>query len=300
MESLKTTFRARRFFPVLFVACAASLWALPAAAEPSEAQRLFDEARALAEAGRWSEACPRLAESLSLEPNMTTQFRLADCYERTGKIASAWSNYVGAARAAAAAGEAGKERFANERAGKLEPRVDKLLIITPEMPALSVERNGRPVPRESWNAPMPVDPGEHTVHAWAPGKESFDIVVKLKGLGETRRVEVPMLGPGIPLRIGEQRKATIVEAPPAAPMVVGDVAPPRPAREGRESSWRAIGWALGGAGLAGVLVGGGLFLGQVSQSPPCSGSTCVPAMSTLTAGALAVVLGAIVLVSTDP
>src|SRR5262249_24412526 len=54
------------------------------------ADRLFKEAEVLARAGRYAEACPKLEESERLDPGIGTQFNLADCYERTGRVAHAY------------------------------------------------------------------------------------------------------------------------------------------------------------------------------------------------------------------
>src|SRR5260221_714184 len=60
--------------------------------EPAKA--LFEEAIKLLDAGRTAEACPKLEESKQLDPRVGTEFELADCYERMGRTASAWSGFV--------------------------------------------------------------------------------------------------------------------------------------------------------------------------------------------------------------
>lgn len=58
------------------------------------AQALFTEALKLMKSGAHAEACPKLEKSQELDPGMGTQFRLAECYEGVGRIASAWALFV--------------------------------------------------------------------------------------------------------------------------------------------------------------------------------------------------------------
>src|ERR1051325_9814246 len=68
-----------------------------AAAQPSDstalAEQLFNEGRALAKANNWTAACPKFEQSLRYDPALGTRLNLATCYEKTGRLASAWSLY---------------------------------------------------------------------------------------------------------------------------------------------------------------------------------------------------------------
>ena len=77
------------------LACATSLISTTASAAPSAtevavAQGLYDNAKVLMEQGKYGDACPKLEESLRLDPGLGTQYHLADCYEHLGRTASAW------------------------------------------------------------------------------------------------------------------------------------------------------------------------------------------------------------------
>jgi hypothetical protein len=285
----------RTWMIVLGCALGASAYSSTAHADgvtSTAAQRLFDEARELAEHDRWTEACPRLAESLRLEPNMTTEFRLADCYERIGRIASAWIHYTAAAQAAQVAGETSKSRVAIERAARLEPRVDRLLIAPPAMPDIQIERDGRILPREAWNTPQPVDPGEHTVHVTAPGKTSFDALVTLTGTGQIRRVDIPVLEQAPSWRLASEAPRFFTE--PARPDA--ELLPPQPRRD---SALRVLGWGVFGAGSASVVTGFALYAAEATSSNPCASSKCVPSVTLLGAGALAVLAGTIMVLASQ-
>src|SRR4051794_17555175 len=74
------------------------------AEKAAAAQVLFDDAMQLVKKGKATEACPKLEESQRLDPAMATQFRLAECYQQTGRIASAWSVFIEVADSAKQAG----------------------------------------------------------------------------------------------------------------------------------------------------------------------------------------------------
>jgi hypothetical protein len=152
----------------------------PTAADRSTAQALFDEAGKLAAAQRWAEACPKLAESQRLDPAMGTQFYLAKCLERVGRLATAWAHYLAVADAARAAGLADRDRYARARADALRPRLPRLTVkVTADAADLEITRDGAPFARTQWAAGIPVDPGEHVVVASARGKQSWTTKVSV-------------------------------------------------------------------------------------------------------------------------
>src|SRR5882672_3749411 len=65
----------------------------PTAADRITATQLFDDAEALLAAGNIVGACPKYAESQRLDPQLGTLLHLANCYEKEGKTASAWSGF---------------------------------------------------------------------------------------------------------------------------------------------------------------------------------------------------------------
>ena len=64
-------------------------WAQPSAADKATAEALFDAALDLMRKGRNEEACPRLEQSHRIDPGIGTLLYLAECYEKTGRTASA-------------------------------------------------------------------------------------------------------------------------------------------------------------------------------------------------------------------
>ena len=138
------------------------------------AEALFEQARKLMDAGKYRDACPKFAESQRLDPGIGTMLYLADCYEKNGQTASAWATFREAADAAKTAGQADREQKARARAATLEPKLAKLTIVAPaNVAGLEVLRDGLPVGEPLWGAPVPVNPGAHTIAAKAPGKKAF-------------------------------------------------------------------------------------------------------------------------------
>lgn len=237
-----------------------------AGAQPNEAEKkaaaqaLFDEAQALTSKGNHADACPKLAESLRLDPSMGTRFYLAECLERTGKLASAWGYYVEVADAARAAGQKAREKYAADRAEALKPRLPKLSIKVPEAAraaGLSIKRNGAIVGDAAWGIAIPVDPGTHAIAASAPGKKPWASDVEVKQEGQLVEITVPVL---------EEDAPAPPPPPPQPPRV--EVPPPPPPPQGM-SSQKIAGFVTGAAGVVGLGVSfglGGMAIAKKNES----------------------------------
>ena len=172
--------RAAAFVLALASATAAAPAALAQTSgeKAAAAQALFDEAMRLMKADQALEACPKLEEAQRLDAGMATQFRLAECYEKIGKLASAWASFIAVADSAGVAKLPDRELAARKRAEALASRLSRLtLTIPPAVAALDgveVLRDGGPLGRPLWGVPMPIDPGEHVVIVRAPGKKPWE------------------------------------------------------------------------------------------------------------------------------
>lgn len=227
----------------VLAAVASSPPALAAKGSEKQAQTLFVEAMSLMGKKRYAEACEKFAQSQELDPGMGTQFRLAECYEKLGRLASAYEQYIAVADAAKDAKKPDRELVARKRATALEERVAKLTISIPpavaSLKGLEVRRDGAVVDQAIWGTPIPVDPGDHIVTVKAPGKKPWETKVWAEG---TSKLLVSI-------------SALEDIAPPPAP-------PPPP-----RSVVPAI--ALGAAGGAGIVAGAiflGLRAGKVSEA----------------------------------
>lgn len=254
------------------------------------AQALFDEAMALRKKGEWAEVCAKLDESLRLDPAPGTKFYLAECLERTGKLASAWLLYTEVADSMATTGQEKREAAARERAAALAPRVARLEVVVPaaaRVPGLEVRRDGIVLGEAQWGFAAPVDPGRHTVEATAPGRAPFRKAVVLDQPGATVTVELPPWS----------------SASSAAPSATA--AAPPPAAWPLPFSMRTAGIVLGGLGLAGGAAGaalGSLALSKQAESNrgPCDPvrDVCSPEGLALRADALTAATGSTVAFAT--
>lgn len=253
---------------VLLLAAALTLSALPAAAAPSAqdralAEALFRQGRELGQAGKIGEACRKFEESWALDPTLGTKLHVAACYEEAGRTASAWAAFNEAADLAERAGDKKRETLARERVAHLEKKLPRLVIEVDRDAGITVLLDDRPLGSASLGTPLPVDPGEHTVTARAPGRRPFTTTITVAGGAGTDTLEIPAL--------------TSDES--------GSVGPLRTSRDATSGSdgatQRALGWVVGGVGVVGIGVGSAFGLRARSQQKDadafCSGSACTQA-----------------------
>jgi hypothetical protein len=255
------------------------------ASDQAAATALFKQGRDLMAAGKYADACPKLAESQRLDPGAGTLLNLATCYEKNGQIASAWTTYQDAASAAQRAGEAERVKAARAKVAALEPTLPTLTIVVPaaaDRPDLEIRRDGALVGRAAWGAPIPVDPGPHPLDASAPGKTPWHGQAQVGGAGAKVSIEIP------PLADAAATPPPALSAPPTPAPAAAPTAPPAdsttPSSSG--STQRLLGVITGGVGVVGIGVGsvfGAIAMGKNnSASGHCNGSVCdAPTVSTL-------------------
>lgn len=241
----------RRLRAALLAVCIASIGS-SARAEDKEsvaaATALFDEAVALMDKGKYAEACPKLVKSQEIAPSGGTLLALGECYERTGRNASAWLAFREAAARAAAAGKKDAESAAVERASRIAVRMSRLTIRMAEaatMQGVEVRRDGVPLKSAELGIASPLDPGTHVIEAIAPGHRTWTARVVLASSGNTE-VTVPpleLVAPG-----QEDTPPPNVVQPPDDP----------------GSSQRTVGLLVGAGGLA--LLGVGATFGIMAGS----------------------------------
>lgn len=236
---------------VLLARClvpAALLLGGAASAQPTDkaalAEALFQEANALVEAGKSSDACPKFLASHKADPSYGAVLNLAECYLLTGKTASAWAAFLEAAGFAQKNHETARFTEATRRARALEPSLVRLIIVMKSpSPGVLVLRDGVDVDPAALGAAVPVDPGAHRIEATAPGKKAFSITTQTPGEGHTVTVEIPPLA----------------DLDLAAPAPTSTAGPDRSANTGLGAQ-RTLAIAAAALGLAGAGAGTGLGL----------------------------------------
>lgn len=253
----------RRAIAFALGACALLAPAIAHAA-PSSAETLFRDGRALLDAKKYDEACPKLAESHRLEPGAGTLLALALCHEGQGKPATASKELKEASELGRRNGRNDLAAAADKRARALEASVPHLVVHLPDTNGATyqVKCDGEPVSENG--APLALDPGEHRIEVAADGKVPRSYVVRISGAGTTEIVvdalENIATAPApvtTPAKVRTARPiTTTTEQPPAA-------------LEDRGGTQRTIGLVLVGAGVVGLGAGawfGGQALSQSGES----------------------------------
>lgn len=107
------------------------------------AEALFQEAQKLISEGKTSEACAKFVESDRLDTGLGTKLSIADCFEREGKLATAWATFTEIVPLAKQAKRKDRETLAKQRADALAPRLPKLVVRVPEETSgLEIIRDG--------------------------------------------------------------------------------------------------------------------------------------------------------------
>lgn len=212
------------------------------AQDPAAAEALFRDGKKAMQTGDLAAACPKLAESYRLDPATGALMALALCYERQGRLASAWTAYADVVTRAKAEKNGKRERAAKAKVAELEKKLAYLVVTAadPSIPGLTITRAGVAIGASSLGVRLPIDPGEHSIEASAPGRVPHRATITVGAKGD-HPLEIPAL--------------EIVPPPPPPP------APPPPvvtiALE--EPSFftplRIAGVAAAGVGAVGIALG---------------------------------------------
>lgn len=237
------------------------------------AEGLFDQGREAMKKGDFAEACGLLERSQQIDPAVGTLLYLAECYEKSGRTASAWATFRDAAASARAVGQNDRARLAEDRADRLTPSLSKLTIevgeITRSIPGLVVRRHGQTIPPAAWNVPVPLDPGKYRIEASAPGHLDFSETVEVGERAALARIAVPPLTASESTT--EQRAALGATPGPVgfqgqgSSVAHGPSPVSSPERDDGKTQ-RIVAYALGGVGVVGVGLGSFFGVGAISKN----------------------------------
>ena len=205
-------------------------------ADAARADATFTEAMQLRSAGRDAEACPKFAESQRLAPAVGVTLYLADCYERTGRTASAWREFREAEKLARDRSDK-RADVAAGRAAALEPQLYRLTVSAPAAATsgAEVQVDGTALSADSVNVALAIDPGDHVVTFSAPGQAA-----------RTFQAHVDATHPSAVVRVQESPE-TVAPATTAVP------AETPPSNGDAAARWGATGLVV--AGAAGIGLG---------------------------------------------
>ena len=221
--------------------------------ELAAARNLFDEALTLEDAGRWADALERVKKVAAVKTPAAVRFHLALCNEKLGHLVAAFNEFRRAEADAAAEGSPDAKRIeANSRkhAEDLKARIPTLILRLPAgVQGVEAKIDGALIGPALFGAPIPLDPGSHTIDVRAASRTPFSEVVVLAER-ETGRVVVVRLAP-------RPEETSAVEA----------------TTSGSPWSWIALG--IGATSLAGAGVMYGLRASAISDLD----SACAPSRS---------------------
>jgi tetratricopeptide (TPR) repeat protein len=201
------------------------------------ARNRFYRALSLQDQGRWAEALELLEKVAETRESAQVRFNIAFNLEHLGRLAAAARGYERAIELATQSGAENVVSASHDRLGRLAERIARL-VVRPAGEGVQVVLDGEALEERALGRPVPVDVGDHLIHAEAPGYKPFRTSLSLAG-GETRELRIALE----PIVL-ERPAVAAPKAPPPAPR------PPPPLPP--ESKPSALPYIAGGAAVLSV------------------------------------------------
>jgi serine/threonine-protein kinase len=231
--------------------------------DKAAAEALYQLGQQLLKSGDFTNACPKLEASNSLDPGVGTLLLLGDCQEKLGKLASAWATFREAAGLATSRGDADRARVADLRAAALKPRLVSVIFKVDsgnEGAGFELKRNAAVISKGSWGVPLPTDVGRYEIVASAPDREPWRTTIDVPAkLDEPLVVQVPLLAPSATRSTLGGRKSTS--------------AVPGEATRSTGSGQRTVGVIVASVGIAAAITSG-VLTGLASAKNKDSKGNC--------------------------
>jgi hypothetical protein len=220
------------------------------------AEKLFQEGLDALGKQDYKLACDKFAGSQKAEASVGALINLGKCNEKQGKLASAWSSYKAAVSFAHTKDDKRAED-AQAAATALEPKLSTLKVVAKTPVSGLTFSTDSEKPSDAFNVDLPIDPGEHTIVAAAPGFKPATLKVN----------------------IGAERDKQTIEVPELVVDPNGDTSGTGGADTGKSGSGlMTAGFVVGGIGAAGLVVGaifGGLAVGAKKDvEEKCPSNVC--------------------------
>jgi hypothetical protein len=252
------------------IALAASITSIARADDALKEGRaadLFKQGRTLMEQGKTEEACAAFRASKELVQKAVTLINLAQCDEKLGKTASALGEFTKGL--SLAKDEKNEERvdIAREGISRLEPKVVRVTFTIPAEDAeATLLLDGDDLPLAVAKSPTPIDPGQHSIVAKAPGRVDWNGGFTVGPTDKVLTVPVPVL--------------ELVKGPDPIKPPDKDKPPQRTRKKkptGGVSGWAVLGFTVGGASLLTGIITGAASLGMSEKlKENCTNNTCGP------------------------
>jgi hypothetical protein len=276
------------------ISSAASAQAQTSDPTAAQADAYFKAAMALRSAGNDAAACPNFAASKQLAPAVGVTLYLAECYQRTGRSASAWREFRDAERLARERNDKRAE-VAAQHAAALESTLDRLTVSAPAAAAKAgvvVSVDGAALAPELWGTALAVDPGDHVVTVEADAQPPKTFTAHIGASNPSAIVHLSDADLGIhPAEASAAAGAEPVSTtPPSAP---ADNTP----TPDRGATGRYVGIGLVVAGAAGIGIGTWLLTSKTRAME--NGQLCDPHLRAhaIPEGVTALAAGGVALVS---
>lgn len=211
----------RSLLAVAFVLIASSR--AHAEEDVAKADRLFEEAQALKQAGKTAEACAKYDEALAYNKNAVgTLLNVGKCAEDTGRFATAVKHYSQARDLAREHNLVEHRTAAEQRLEITAPRVPRLAIaFTERLPNMKLVIDDVVYPTdEASTSELRLDPGARHIVVTAPGRLPFDTTVTLVE-GKQGAVAIPKLGYPVTVKKARRTVGKILTFSGAGLILVG-------------------------------------------------------------------------------
>lgn len=236
--------------------------------ERAQAEQLYTEALDDMERGEYAAACARLERVVALAPRgVGARLTLGDCYERAGRLVSAYWTFREAEALAGATLRREEAEEAWARVLSLEARLSWFKVVVPPsvrgLRGLQIACDGSPVDAAAWGASLPIEPGEHRLVALSEDGSRWEGSFSASPRPEADPLDVVIptdmaLRTSLPARIERP-------SPPAARVMRSQ--PEEPGR--RFTTQELLGLSAGGVGVSALLVGaisGAVAIGKYNES----------------------------------